>query len=92
MVSTFPIIQFMFVIFLFFHTAYAPSIVNTTMWEHMDAELAKIEDISVGEAKAPRVRRDILLGRIQEPEDVAKLVHHRPDHQGVWWLVAGACL
>ena len=32
------------------------------------------EGISVGEAKAKRVKNDILLGRIQEPEDVAKLV------------------
>lgn len=32
------------------------------------------EGISVGEAKAQRVKNDILLGRIQEPEDVAKLV------------------
>lgn len=32
------------------------------------------EGISQGEAKAKRVRNDILLGRIQEPEDVAKLV------------------
>ena len=28
----------------------------------------------MGEAKAKRVKREILLGRIQEPEDVAKLV------------------
>ncbi|KAF9807730.1 hypothetical protein IEO21_08089 [Rhodonia placenta] len=54
--------------------AYGPGIVDTPMWDHIDAELAKIEGISQGEAKAKRVRNDILLGRIQEPEDVAKLV------------------
>jgi len=54
--------------------AYAPGIVDTPMWDHIDRELAKIEGISVGDAKAKRVKNDILLGRIQEPEDVAKLV------------------
>ncbi|KAI0734160.1 hypothetical protein C8Q72DRAFT_452110 [Fomitopsis betulina] len=54
--------------------AYGPGIVDTPMWEHIDRELAHIEGISVGEAKAQRVKNDILLGRIQEPEDVAKLV------------------
>ena len=32
------------------------------------------ENISVGAAKETRVKRDIKLGRIQQPEDVAKLV------------------
>ena len=32
------------------------------------------ENISVGAAKEIRVKRDIKLGRIQQPEDVAKLV------------------
>ncbi|KZT07600.1 NAD(P)-binding protein [Laetiporus sulphureus 93-53] len=54
--------------------AYGPGIVDTPMWDHIDRELAKIEGISVGEAKAQRVKNDVLLGRIQEPEDVAKLV------------------
>ncbi|CCM04328.1 uncharacterized protein FIBRA_06499 [Fibroporia radiculosa] len=54
--------------------AYGPGIVDTPMWDHIDRELAKIENTSVGEAKAKRVKNDILLGRIQEPEDVAKLV------------------
>ncbi|KAF7795994.1 hypothetical protein EIP86_007163 [Pleurotus ostreatoroseus] len=56
------------------NAAYGPGIVDTPMWDHIDRELAKIENISVGEAKAKRVKREILLGRIQEPEDVAKLV------------------
>ncbi|KZT73186.1 NAD(P)-binding protein [Daedalea quercina L-15889] len=54
--------------------AYGPGIVDTPMWDHIDRELAEIEGISAGEAKAKRVKNDILLGRIQEPEDVAKLV------------------
>jgi hypothetical protein len=70
MVSTFLIIQVhaCLFFFLFFHAAYAPSIVDTTMWEHMDAELEKIEDISVGEAKVLRVKLDIILGRILPSE------------------------
>ncbi|GJE96225.1 NAD(P)-binding protein [Phanerochaete sordida] len=54
--------------------AYGPGIVDTPMWDHIDRELAAIEGISVGAAKDIRVRRDIKLGRIQQPEDVAKLV------------------
>jgi meso-butanediol dehydrogenase / (S,S)-butanediol dehydrogenase / diacetyl reductase len=52
------------------------------MWDHIDRELAQIEGISVGEAKAQRVKRDILLGRIQEPEDVAKLVSFLASEEG----------
>lgn len=40
------------------------------------------EGISVGEAKAIRVKRDIKLGRIQEPEDVAKLVSFLVSDEG----------
>lgn len=54
--------------------AYGPGIVDTPMWDHIDRELAQIEGISVGAAKEIRVKRDIKLGRIQQPEDVAKLV------------------
>ncbi|PIL35615.1 hypothetical protein GSI_02343 [Ganoderma sinense ZZ0214-1] len=62
--------------------AYGPGIVDTPMWDHIDRELAKIEGISVGEAKAVRVKRDIKLGRIQEPEDVAKLVSFLVSDEG----------
>jgi hypothetical protein len=54
--------------FSLFTRSICPSIVDTTMWEHMDAELAKIEDISVGEAKVLRVKLDIILGRILPSE------------------------
>lgn len=40
------------------------------------------EGISVGEAKAKRVKQDIKLGRIQEPEDVAKLVSFLVSEEG----------
>ncbi|KAI0073866.1 NAD(P)-binding protein [Panus rudis PR-1116 ss-1] len=62
--------------------AYAPGIVDTPMWDHIDRELAKIEGITIGEAKALRVKRDIKLGRIQEPEDVAKLVSFLVSDEG----------
>jgi len=62
--------------------AYAPGIVDTPMWDHIDRELARIENISVGEAKALRVKRDIKLGRIQQPEDVAKLVSFLVSDEG----------
>ncbi|KAH9903002.1 NAD-P-binding protein [Cubamyces lactineus] len=62
--------------------AYGPGIVDTPMWDHIDRELAKIEGITVGEAKAKRVKQDIKLGRIQEPEDVAKLVSFLVSDEG----------
>lgn len=40
------------------------------------------ENISLGEAKAKRVKESILLGRIQEPEDVAKLVSFLASEEG----------
>ena len=36
----------------------------------------------MGEAKAIRVKRDIKLGRIQQPEDVAKLVSFLVSDEG----------
>lgn len=62
--------------------AYGPGIVDTPMWDHIDRELARIENITVGEAKAKRVKNDIKLGRIQEPEDVAKLVSFLVSDEG----------
>lgn len=44
--------------------------------------LCSQEGISVGEAKAQRVKKDIKLGRIQEPEDVAKLVSFLVSEEG----------
>ncbi|OJT07609.1 Diacetyl reductase [(S)-acetoin forming] [Trametes pubescens] len=62
--------------------AYGPGIVDTPMWDHIDRELAALEGISVGDAKAKRVKQDIKLGRIQEPEDVAKLVSFLVSDEG----------
>ncbi|EPQ55233.1 NAD P-binding protein [Gloeophyllum trabeum ATCC 11539] len=62
--------------------AYGPGIVDTPMWDHIDRELAKIEGISIGEAKALRIKRDVKLGRIQQPEDVAKLVSFLVSDEG----------
>jgi len=62
--------------------AYAPGIVDTPMWDHIDRELAILENISVGDAKAKRVKEMINLGRIQEPEDVAKLVSFLASEEG----------
>ena len=52
------------------------------MWDHIDRELARIEGISVGAAKELRVKRDVKLGRIQQPEDVAKLVSFLVSDEG----------
>ncbi|CDO75543.1 hypothetical protein BN946_scf184883.g5 [Trametes cinnabarina] len=62
--------------------AYGPGIVDTPMWDHIDRELARIEGITVGEAKAKRVKQDVKLGRIQQPEDVAKLVSFLVSDEG----------
>ena len=48
-------------------------IVDTSMWELIDRETAKIEGVEVGSVKA-RAVASIPLGRIQQPEDVANLV------------------
>ena len=40
------------------------------------------ENISIGAAKEIRVKRDIKLGRIQQPEDVAKLVSFLVSDEG----------
>ncbi|EKM58466.1 uncharacterized protein PHACADRAFT_252808 [Phanerochaete carnosa HHB-10118-sp] len=62
--------------------AYGPGIVDTPMWDHIDRELARIEGIDIGAAKEIRVKRDIKLGRIQQPEDVAKLVSFLVSDEG----------
>ncbi|KAI0342944.1 NAD(P)-binding protein [Trametopsis cervina] len=62
--------------------AYAPGIVDTPMWKHIDTELARIENIPLGEATASRVKSYIKLGRMQLPEDVAKLVSFLVSDEG----------
>ncbi len=53
--------------------AYAPGIVGTGMWELIDAELSKINGKPLGQNLRENVE-GIALGRIETPEDVAKVV------------------
>lgn len=50
-----------------------PGIVDTSMWELIDREVARLEGVSVGSVKA-RAAAGIPVGRIQQPEDVANLI------------------
>ena len=50
-----------------------PGIVDTSMWELIDREVAQLEGVPVGSVKA-RAAASIPVGRIQEPEDVANLI------------------
>jgi meso-butanediol dehydrogenase/(S,S)-butanediol dehydrogenase/diacetyl reductase len=53
--------------------AYAPGIVGTGMWELIDKELSKINGKPLGQNLKENVE-GIALGRIETPEDVAKIV------------------
>ena len=53
--------------------AYGPGIVGTGMWELIDAELSKINGKPIGQNLKEAVD-GIALGRIETPEDVAKVV------------------
>ncbi|WP_353987243.1 acetoin reductase [Ruicaihuangia caeni] len=53
--------------------AYAPGIVGTGMWDLIDAELAKLNGKPIGQNLKEAVD-GIALGRIETPEDVAKVV------------------
>ena len=53
--------------------AYAPGIVGTGMWELIDTELSKINGKPLGQNLKENVE-GIALGRIETPEDVAKIV------------------
>ncbi len=48
-------------------------IVDTPMWDLIDREVAKLQEVPVGSVKAGAVA-SIPLGRIQEPDDVANVV------------------
>jgi acetoin reductase-like protein len=52
--------------------AVAPGIVDTAMWESIDREWSTLEGKPLGSIKESRVA-NIPLGRIETPEDVAKL-------------------
>ena len=53
--------------------AYCPGIVDTPMWDAIDARLAEQNDLAPGVATDNMVA-GIPLGRMQRPEDVARLV------------------
>lgn len=55
--------------------AYCPGIVGTAMWDLIDEKLAKEEGLQRGEA-LKKYSEAILMGRVSEPEDVAKLVSY----------------
>ncbi len=50
-----------------------PGIVDTSMWDLIDREVAQLEGAPVGSVKA-RAAAGIPVGRIQQPEDVANLI------------------
>jgi meso-butanediol dehydrogenase / (S,S)-butanediol dehydrogenase / diacetyl reductase len=54
-------------------TCLCPGIVDTPLWDQIDRETAKIEQVPVGSVKA-RAVASIPLGRIQTPDDVANVV------------------
>lgn len=53
--------------------AYCPGVAGTAMWDRIDEAMAKHMDKQPGEAFA-EFSESILMGRTQEPEDVANLV------------------
>lgn len=50
-----------------------PGIVDTSMWDLIDREVARLEGAQIGSVKA-RAAAGIPVGRIQQPEDVANLI------------------
>ncbi|MCC2976733.1 SDR family oxidoreductase [Sphingomonas sp. PL-96] len=55
--------------------AYGPGIVGTAMWDLIDEKLSAEEGIPRGEA-LKKYSESILMGRVSEPDDVAKLVSY----------------
>lgn len=55
--------------------AYCPGVAGTRMWDRIDAEMGRHLGVPKGEAFT-RFSAGILLGRPQEPQDVASLVHY----------------
>ncbi|MCT2883493.1 acetoin reductase [Lentilactobacillus parabuchneri] len=58
--------------------AYAPGIVLTKMWDQIDAEMAKIYHVPIGETLQKNID-SIALGRGETPADVANLVSFLAD-------------
>lgn len=55
--------------------AYCPGVAATKMWDRIDEEMAKYMGTKPGEA-FKKFSAGILMGRPQQPEDVANLVHY----------------
>ncbi|WP_119069278.1 acetoin reductase [Rubrobacter indicoceani] len=55
--------------------SYCPGIVDTAMWELIDAEIGALQGMDRGEAMA-EFSKLIALGRIQTPQDVANFVSY----------------
>ncbi len=53
--------------------AYCPGIVNTTLWDMIDARFVKLTGVQPGEPTRKAAARAV-LGRMEEPKDVAALV------------------
>jgi acetoin reductase-like protein len=53
--------------------AVAPGVVDTPFWVEVDKKFAEIENLPIGEPKR-RAIASIPLGRMEQPEDVAKVV------------------
>ncbi|WP_282801781.1 acetoin reductase [Secundilactobacillus kimchicus] len=58
--------------------AYCPGIVLTPMWDQIDAEMAKIYDVPLGQTLQSYID-GIALGRGEQPADVANLVSFLAD-------------
>lgn len=58
--------------------SYAPGIVLTKMWDQIDAEMAKIYNVPIGETLQKNID-SIALGRGETPADVANLVSFLAD-------------
>lgn len=56
--------------------AYCPGIVDTSMWELIDAQIGEIQGLQKGEAMQQFADALITLGRVEEPEDVAAFVSY----------------
>ncbi len=56
--------------------AYCPGIVDTTMWEQIDAGIGELQGLRKGEALKQFVDSLVTLGRVETPEDVASFVSY----------------
>ena len=75
--------------------AIAPGVVDTPMWQHVDALFAKYENLPIGEKKS-QVGLAVPLGCMGAPADIAGAavflasdeasLHYRPDPECGRWL------